>query len=817
MKKIDLIHLSYSRLKFLCEETYKSLGYIVEYYSLKNSEFLLLNNEEKLLFIVLLVPGQKLQGIKETACYINALREVGEELNCFNYRIIAPGGFSEKAFPLEEYNVILSDWKYLKDLKESKFHFDLFPHNDLAYRKIKQAFQHSNRVAAIKPTGTGKSVLISRFLFDVKDEKTLILAPSNFIIDQIKKHIDWENKYTFLTYARTMFLSLKEIKNINPKVIILDEFHRCGAEEWGKGVNLILKQHSSSNILGTTATPIRYLDNARNMAEELFDGNVAVNLSLNRAIIEKILPTPKYISALYTLDEEVESLAEQIKNSNSKDKENLLNRLNQSRLDWEKAKGIPQIIQKHVPIDVHKIIVFTKNIDHLQQMKENVGTWFKEAGFENAKSYTVYSGNTENNKIFKEFEVAETGCLHLLFAVDMLNEGIHVKGVDGEIMLRPTESKTIFYQQLGRSLTVDFEKQPFILDLVNNFKNVRTKEFINDYNLEKEKATNNEFGIKDYAVSFSIIDETKEITELFDSFTNSIDSFNIFLKRLKGFKNEFGHTNVPDGYKDQWLSTKVRNVRYNYNKNIIPPYQIRLLNELGFVWSVKENQFQDLLKELVSFKQKYGHLDISRQKLSVNHYRQVKSLIKQHENGKLSKNKIDALNNIGFNFPEALTNEELFLKRLLSFYEKHGHVRVPRSFEDKFLAIKVTRVRKAYKDGVLDEKLITRLNHIGFVWEAKGNRYTPHYILGQKEKDVFYYLNRPYPRGYYKFLGRLIEFEKVYGHTRVPRTFKDKFLATKTSRVRKAYIEGKLDQKLINALNKIGFVWNARVNSEINL
>ena len=74
-------------------------------------------------------------------------------------------------------------------------------------------------------------------------------------------------------------------------------------------------------ILGTSATPIRYLDNSRDMSDELFNSNVAENLSLAEAIVRRILPTPTYISALYTLEEESENMLTALGNSQKPESE----------------------------------------------------------------------------------------------------------------------------------------------------------------------------------------------------------------------------------------------------------------------------------------------------------------------------------------------------------------------------------------------------------------------------------------------------------------------------------------------------------------
>ena len=72
-----------------------------------------------------------------------------------------------------------------------------------------------------------------------------------------------------------MGMSEEELAAIQPDFIVFDEFHRYGAEMWGTGVQTLLSAYPHVPVLGLSATAIRYLDNQRDMADELFDGNVA--------------------------------------------------------------------------------------------------------------------------------------------------------------------------------------------------------------------------------------------------------------------------------------------------------------------------------------------------------------------------------------------------------------------------------------------------------------------------------------------------------------------------------------------------------------
>ena len=97
-----------------------------------------------------------------------------------------------------------------------------------------------------------------------------------------------------------MLMTDEEIAELAPAYIILDEFHRAGAESWGRGVQRLLARFAEISVLGLSATSIRYLDNRRDMADELFDGNVASEMTLGEAVVRGILTPPTYVISMYS-------------------------------------------------------------------------------------------------------------------------------------------------------------------------------------------------------------------------------------------------------------------------------------------------------------------------------------------------------------------------------------------------------------------------------------------------------------------------------------------------------------------------------------
>jgi superfamily II DNA or RNA helicase len=539
---------------------------------------------------------------KDTLSELNQFKEEASKLyNCKQYRLISLNGFVEDAYHFEKYNLRLETWEHLVRLldnynkgKQEAPEIGLHSHNKTTYQNITNLWKTSKRVAVIQATGTGKSYIIFKAISDFAGKQKILLTPSKVIHNQFKENTDYgwlidDSVNSFLYQNRDNF-SDENIINQKADLIILDEFHRIGAKKWEKKIEKLLEHNPEAYVLGASATPIRYLDGKRDMAEEFFNGVKAAELTLPQAIVKSILPNPTYIAALVSLDEEVENLLINLDKSRLSDeeKENIKKDIIQKQLDWEKSKGVPEILRKHLTLPtLRKFVVFCEGIDHLDKMEIEVEGWFQKAGFRNRKKFRVHSKQTEkeNKTIISDFINENSQNITLLFAVDMLNEGMHIESIDGVILLRPTESPIIFYQQIGRCLQVG-NSNPLIFDLVNNFSSIKANNFLNDLNEAKERENRDlqEDGVYNDIPEFNVIDETKEIVELLDSISVQLNTWEIWYSLLQAYFDKFGHSSPKhkEKFNDEYIGYWVGEQRRKANK--LFPDQIKRLNELEFDW-----------------------------------------------------------------------------------------------------------------------------------------------------------------------------------------------------------------------------------------
>ena len=406
----------------------------------------------------------------------------------------------------------------------------LLPHNQETFDKIMKLFETHNRVCAIQATGTGKSYLMSRLLEEYKDLHAIIFSPNDEIIEQTEellKECDIHNAEC-ITYQKLLYMIDEEIDMLKADLIIIDEFHRVGASKWGMKIQNLLNSHENSKLFGVTATPIRPSD-GKDMCEEIFYGIKACNISLAEALVREIIPVmPLYVSALYTFEKEYQKMSDKINKANNSNEEKveLQKELLAAKQQLEKANGIPEIIKKYINNYNGKYIVFCKDKKHLYSMKDVVIDWFRDAGYEGKIfEYPYYSNDKTVKNNLEEFKSNKNKGLKLLFVIDKLNEGLHLKEIQGCFLLRPTCSNITYYQQIGRAIDAGSKEKRIIFDLVCNFNSLKKCNLKKELEGKIKERQSGNFAdcSKDFELDkFDVVDYIQECVDVFNNIDEKI-------------------------------------------------------------------------------------------------------------------------------------------------------------------------------------------------------------------------------------------------------------------------------------------------------
>lgn len=380
---------------------------------------------------------------------------------------------------------------------------ELFPHNENGYSKLTEALKKFKFALINHATGTGKSFIALKYLYEMRQKKYLYLSPTYPIIEQLlastyKIGLTPEDiNIDTMIYRNLLKIDIEELYE-KYDGFVLDEAHRGGSKKVYKKLKelilLINERNEDKKVIGLTATPIRYLDNERNMAYELFEGNVVSEISLSEAMLEGLLPVPIYINSNISCRDEFIKVSKRVSQLlPSKEKWQLERKLEKIGKNINNgSEDIKNMLNKHIQEKNGKYIIFCESIEALGQYYDEADRWF--SGIGEIKKYKVHSEQYDKENKQKGIKLRSVRELNqynldsfnndkdgisVLFCVDVLNEGVHVEGIDGVILLRKTSSPIIFFQQIGRALSFSGRnKQIKIFDLKNNFGNYNAIEAV---------------------------------------------------------------------------------------------------------------------------------------------------------------------------------------------------------------------------------------------------------------------------------------------------------------------------------------------------
>lgn len=492
----------------------------------------------------------------------------------------------------------------------------LKPHNLEAFQEINKMIESGiKKIAVPRATGSGKTYLIDALAEKYNDDKKLVLEPTRPLLDSIKEKFDEFGiaNTDFITYQKLIRMSDEDITAMDYKVFFLDEFHHGTAPVWGQKIDYLMKTHSDSIIFGTSATTVR--NDGVNVVESLFDNNAVGELPLSTAIARKVLPCPHYITAIYRIDDEFEKLKKRVEDStNTKDeKKEFYRKMQEMKVHFEKSYGIPLVLNKYIKVRNGKYLVFCKNKKHLDTMRDVVVDWFKTAGIKDIHSYAVYSDYPDKEKDYRDFQDDNSDSAKILFSINMLNEGLHIKDISGVLMLRTTRSNLIYLQQLGRLLEAgNMDKYLLVFDFVNNFScandGIGLLREIKDA-VAREKESDPDFddsGFEDIDTYF-VLDQILEVQEMFREIEGRlIGSWDVMFQEYCKFYEENGHGDVPKTGEYRKLSNWCKVQRQNLSDRILKEERKKILNDNEFIWDVPKYRFEKQIIETKEFILKNG-------------------------------------------------------------------------------------------------------------------------------------------------------------------------------------------------------------------
>lgn len=320
----------------------------------------------------------------------------------------------------------------------------------------------------VAATGTGKTVISAfdykRFLAQHPGARLLFIAHRQELLVQARntfRQVLRDQNFGELwvdgiepDHLDHLFASIQTLNNRIPALklsagfydfIIIDEVHHIAANTYRP----VLAKFSPQVLLGLTATPER-MDGVDILKD--FDNTIAAEIRLPEALNGKMLTPFQYFGLSDSTDLSLVSW----KNGRYESKE--LTKIYTS--DDRRVHEILKNCDKYLT-DLNEVraLGFCVNTDHARYMAEKFCFYGLRADYLTSENASGNRSSVRARLFSKE--------INFLFVVDMFNEGIDIPEIDTVLFLRPTESLTIFLQQLGRGLRLAENKDYLtVLDFV---------------------------------------------------------------------------------------------------------------------------------------------------------------------------------------------------------------------------------------------------------------------------------------------------------------------------------------------------------------
>lgn len=348
--------------------------------------------------------------------------------------------------------------------------YDLSAHDIKPNYMQRKALRELNRYRAIgegkalivAATGSGKTYLAAFDALNFSPQRLLYVVHEGSILQKsyetFQKVFGNQVSMGFLTGTRkdteAQFLFATN-RSINSALqlyapnefdyIIIDECHHAAAQTYKNIINYFKPEF----LLGLTATPER-MDNEDVFG--MFGNNIPFELRLRDALINDLIVPFHY----YGISDK---LVDYGLNKNQEYKM-IAQLVTDEHCDFVSE----QIEKNRIKEQKLKAIAFCRNTSHARMMSEAMAT----KGYKTAY-LTGKNDIGERIRAYEDLQSDREGSLEILCTVDILNEGVDIPSLNMVLFLRPTESSTIFIQQLGRGLR-KFSGKTYVpvLDFIGN-------------------------------------------------------------------------------------------------------------------------------------------------------------------------------------------------------------------------------------------------------------------------------------------------------------------------------------------------------------
>lgn len=340
---------------------------------------------------------------------------------------------------------------------------ELRPYQSALLDEVRQAYREgARRPCIVLPCGGGKSCITAEAAKCATDKgnRVLFLVHRRELVDQIRQTFyDWGVDLS-LCRVEMVQTACRRINRMHvPRLIITDENHHCLASSYRK----IYDAFPDAQCLGVTATPVRLNGGG------LGDVNDRLVLGVSaKWLIENnhLAPYEYYAPAVADLSGVHTKRGEYVTSE-------VMDVLDHATIYGDVVGHYQKLAAGH------KAVCYCASVSHSKEMAER----FQAAGIPAAH----IDGETDKYTRKRIIDKFRSGTIQILCNVDLISEGFDVPDCSCAILLRPTQSLTLFIQQSMRPMRYQPGKTAIIIDHVGNYTRFGMPDDDREWTLESKR------------------------------------------------------------------------------------------------------------------------------------------------------------------------------------------------------------------------------------------------------------------------------------------------------------------------------------------
>jgi len=341
----------------------------------------------------------------------------------------------------------------------------LRPYQEQILEQVRKSYSQYKRPCIVSPCGSGKSVLIAEIAkgASLKKNRVLFLVHRKELFEQIENTFKWwgvDMDYVHVAMVQTVVRRLD--KTPEPKVIITDESHHAPANSYRK----IYKHFPDAMLIGFTATPVRL--NGGGLGE--INDNLVIGPTVKKLIEWGNLSPFKYYAPVI-----VDTSKLRVRRGEYIQED--IEQMFENKAIWGDVVAHYKKLSEG-----KKAICYCSSVNQSVKMAEE----FNNAGI----PAQHVDGETSKPERKQAMDGFRSGRILILCNCELFGEGIDISDCNTVILLRPTQSLSLYIQQSMRCMRYRAGKTAIIIDHVGNVGRFGLPDAEREWTLEPKKKSN---------------------------------------------------------------------------------------------------------------------------------------------------------------------------------------------------------------------------------------------------------------------------------------------------------------------------------------